>query len=253
MEDLLFGLTPSEFWVLNYLQYLAHKQGGCPIILPRPGEDARAEKVYSRKQLKRILKSLKSKYRLTRIIIPRSKSKQIEIYLSIRETRNFIGDTHVPNLRKDPMGVPNNGGLRTSRSAITPLGTPTSPINQGVSGGLAQITPSPSLSSSSFKELVELKQGDLKGEISSMEEGTARKMRFFAEGICKAHPKGKKLSDKAKLYAMIRLIQAAETVEKPQAYVDTVARVAEKEFYPDSRRSCRGGRREEPARETGTW
>ena len=69
-EELLFGLTPQEGWVWNYLLFLAERQGSAHIILPRPGEDLRAESVFGRKHLKTILKALRSKRHLTNLIFP---------------------------------------------------------------------------------------------------------------------------------------------------------------------------------------
>src|SRR4030043_735221 len=133
MEELLFGLTPSEFWAWNYLLYLAKKQGDLHVFLPRPGEDPRAEKVFSRKHLKRILKSLKAKFRLTRLIIHRSKSRQIEVFLPASK----IGDLGVLNNEQGYMGVPKKEGLETPRSPITTLGTFSTPINEEIATTLA--------------------------------------------------------------------------------------------------------------------
>jgi hypothetical protein len=237
MEELLFGLTPSELWVWNYLQFLAHRQGGSPVLLPRPGEDPRAERVMTRKHLKRTLKSLKAKSRLTKLIIPRSKSNKIEVYLSIGGNLNF-GGVNVPNNEKGDLKDPNRGVLRTIKTPITTLGAEMSPINEVITGGLTVSGPSTSLSSSSFKDLVELKQGDLKGEIRRMEESKVRRLLFFAEASCTVKVRSRKASDKAKLYAMLRFIQEATEISSPQAWVDTVARQAEKEFSAAGRRGA---------------
>ena len=92
-KELIFELTPAEFWAWNYLIYLARAQGNYHIILPRPGEDVQAEKVFSRKHQKRLLKALKAKLGFSYLLFPRSKTKHIEVVLPASR----IGDLGVPN------------------------------------------------------------------------------------------------------------------------------------------------------------
>lgn len=231
MEELLFGLTPSEYWVYNYLQLLALRQGGTPVIIPRPGEDQKIRQIFSRKHFKRLLKSLKEKKCLTKLIIPRNKSNRIEVYLSIGASLNF-GDTHVPNKKKGYTHVPKVTALRTSMSPISALGTPMSPNEPATMGICPDLPQSPSLSSSSLKILVKLKQGDLKREIKNLREEDVQKLIFMGQRESKYTPKGKKLSPRARLFALVRFIQECETIERPQAWIDTVARAAQTDMMP---------------------
>jgi hypothetical protein len=236
MEELLFGLTPSEFWAFNYLLYLAKKQGDNRVILPRPGEDPRAEKMFSRKHLKRLLRALKAKRRLTHLLIPTSKSKQIEVFLSIRETPIF-GDMGVPNPEKGCTGVPNMTTLGTPRSAKTGLGTCTSPISEVISRALPNL-PRPKLKLiESFKKLGELKQKDLRGELAKLSEREIFLLSGVGREFCKFEPKGRKLSERAKLYARIRFLQEGDAIGKPQPWVDQVARAYDREAGPGGSRA----------------
>lgn len=226
MEELLFGLTPAEFWVWNYLILLARRQRSNHVILPKPGEDREVEKVFSRKHVKRLLRSLKAKRQITHIIFPRSKSKQIELFIPTSK----IGDLYVPNKEKGCMDVPNKEergataspitGLETSRSRITSTGSTTYP----------ESAPHKLELKKEIKRLIKLKQRELKKELWEM--GTLRLVDLGkALGtICRHEPKGKKLSIQAKIYAVVRFLQEVETISKKQAWIDTVARQFEREM-----------------------
>jgi hypothetical protein len=202
-KELLFELRPAEFWVWNYLLVLAREQGGSPVTIPGPGKDPRVEKVYSRKHLIRLLRSLRRKACLTRIIIPRSKSNTIEVFIPI----SLIGEIHVLN----------NG---TS-------GTPMSPIHSSKSG--TSSTSTFNKPSYSFKELKEAKQGELIKMIRGLDQVTVRRYRGVAERMIMREPRCK-VSEKAKLFAEMRYIQEDGNITRPQAWLDTVARKAKEHF-----------------------
>lgn len=220
MEELLFGLTPSEWWVWCYLIFLARKEGSTRVILPRPGGDPRAEKVFCRKHFKRILKSLRAKFYLTNLIIPRSKSKQIEVFLPASK----IGDLEVPNIKKGYMEVPKKKGLGTRGSSITTLGTYPTPINDVIQATLPNCGPPKLKLKEKLESLLKLKQGDLKGEIKQLEQKEITLMGMLVRQICRFEPRGRKLNEQVKLFGMIRFLQEGDAILKPQAWIDTVAR-----------------------------
>ncbi len=227
MEELLFGLTPAEWWVWNYLIYLARKQGGLNVTLPRPGEDPRAEKVFCRKHLKNIIKSLKSKRHLTNIIIPRSKSKRIEVFLPASK----VGELEFPNREKGYLEFPNKEGMGNSSSPITTLGKNTTPISAVIQDTLPHYTAPQAKLKERLEKLLKLsKQGDLKGEIKAMNMMEQTEVFRIMRQICRFEPRGKKLSKAARLYAMVRFAQSGEAIEKAQAWIDKVAREAEREM-----------------------
>jgi hypothetical protein len=219
-------LTPSEWWAWCYLVFLAHEQGSTHVILPRPGEDQEAEKIFSRKHLKRLLKALKAKRHLTNIIFPRSKSKQIEVVLPASR----IGDMGVPNMEKGCMGVPNNGPRGTSVSPITTLGTPVSPILQVINATFPNSTPSQAKLKEKLEALTKLKQGDLKGEIQQLPEQVVQQITIMMIAVGARIPRNKRISPHVRLYAMIRFIQEEQLIESPQAWIDTVARQIQREW-----------------------
>ena len=80
-RDILFGLTPVQFWVLSYLVFLSKKQGKSKVTLPKPGEDKLTYKKISHKRLIRTVDELNDKRELLNIIVSKSGSQKIEIYL----------------------------------------------------------------------------------------------------------------------------------------------------------------------------
>ena len=52
--------------------HLARRQGSRHVILPGPGDDPKAEGIYSRKHLKRLIRSIKRKFPI-QLIIPKGK------------------------------------------------------------------------------------------------------------------------------------------------------------------------------------
>lgn len=225
MEDLLFGLTPAEFWVWNYLVLQARRQGSNHVILPKPGEDKQLEKVYSRKQVKNILKALKAKRTLTHIIIPRSKSKQIELFLPASK----IGEISFPNREKGSINFRNKDERGCSVSSITGLGKSVSSINNDGQRTFPDSAPH-KLELKEVEKLLKQKQGQLKKELQSMAPKELVELSKRLKGLCRYEPKGKKLSIQAKVYAVVRMIQEGDGIMKPQAWIDTVARQGQRDF-----------------------
>lgn len=222
MEELLFGLTPSEWWAWCYLVFLAREQGGTHIILPRPGEDIRAEKVFCRKHFKRILKSLKAKFYLTHLIIPRSKSKRIEVFIPASK----IGDLEVLNIKKGYMAMPKKTGLSSGESSINTLGTLQTHINEVIQATLPNYHLPKLKLKEKLESLLKLKQGDLKGGIEKLNKGEIYLLGLMVRQICRFEPRGKKLSEQVRLFAAIRFLQEGDAILRPQAWIDTVARKA---------------------------
>lgn len=75
-----YDLTPGEWFILSYLKDLAEEQESMRVLLP-PGEDPRMEKNYTRRQVRRILHVLKEKKIIEQLIMPRSRSGRIEVFL----------------------------------------------------------------------------------------------------------------------------------------------------------------------------
>lgn len=240
MEELLFGLTPAEWWAWSYLLLLAKRQGSSHVILPRPGADIEAEKIFSRKHIKNLLKSLKAKRHLTQVIIPRSKSQKIEVFLPASK----IGELGFPNLEKGCLEFPNKGSLGNPSSAIKPLGNCSSSIEPDGQCTLA-ISPPHKLSLKEvINKLVKLKQGDLKGELARMATQDLEVLIGGLEQIMRIRPKSQSLSLSARAFAMVRYLQNGEPI-KPQAWIDTVARQVDQELREGAwseRSSGNGGR-----------
>ncbi len=226
MEELLFGLTPAEFWVWNYLVLQARRQRSNHVILPRPREDKQLEKVYSRKQVKRILKALKDKRTLTHIIIPRSKSKRIELFLPASK----IGAMEVPNSEKGYIDVPKKEGISTPVSSIRGLGTSAASISNEDQRTLPGSALGQLELNEKIKMLLKQKQGQLKKELQAMGPRDLVEVEKVLKRVCRYEPKGKKLSLQAKVYAVIRFLQEGEAITKPQAWIDTVARQGQRDF-----------------------
>jgi hypothetical protein len=227
MEELLYGCSPAEWWVWSYLLLLAERQGSSHVILPRPGEDLAAEKVMTRRHLKRILKALRAKFHLTHLLIPRSKSKRIEVLLPAAK----IGGLNVRNARKDDITDPNKAGLGAQKSRISGLRTFPPPISAIIQDTLPHyVEPQAKLKEKLEKLLKLSKQGDLKGEIARLGFEERQELFFAVRQISRFEPKSRKLSQAAKLYAMVRLLQSGEAIDRPQAWVDNVARRAEREM-----------------------
>lgn len=228
MERALFGLTPGEFWVLNYLILLGKEQGSNHIILPRPGEDPRAEAVYSRDRLKRLLKSLKSKRSLTNLLIPKTKNRQIEVFLPAR----FLGAHTHPKEDLRVAGAPKLRGLGAPAQDKSGLGAQTHPKEEAKTGTCGNFeAPKLSFIKLELEKLIKLKQKNLNREIPEIEAGKLLRLRVFGEGIIGHQVRGR-VSEQAKLFAVIRFIQSEETIEKPGAWLATVARDAELIFSP---------------------
>lgn len=225
LKNLLFGLTPAEFWALNYIILLAKEQGSNRVILPRPGEDQRAEKIYSRSRLKRLIKSLKAKRHLTHLIIPTSKNRQIEIYLPAKLLNAY---TH-PNRDLRASHAPKQGGSAPPTHPKQTLSASTH-ANKSIITEPWTKSASPKLSSSllEIRKLIELKQGGLRGEIKKLSDQEAENLKRQTEAIIGREIRGKQ-SPKAKLYAAIRFMQSDETIKKPGAWLATVARLFEQE------------------------
>jgi hypothetical protein len=227
MEELLYGCSPAEFWVWNYLVLLAGRQGSGHVILPKPGEDQEAEKVMTRRHLKRVLKSLRAKFHLTNLLIPRSKSKRIEVLLP----GNKIGGLNVRNPEKDDIQDPNKEALGARMSPITTLRTSATPISAVIQDTLAHCAPRQAKLNEVIERLLKLsKQGDLKGEIGSMSYEAQGQVLCELTRIVRVKPKGKNLSQGARLYATMRFMQESGSIDRPQAWIDNVARGAEREM-----------------------
>lgn len=227
MEEMLFELTPAEWWTWCYLIYLARQQRSTHIILPRPGEDPKAETVYSRKHLKRLLAALKAKRYLTGIIIPRSKAKQIEIFLPASK----IGDMSILNKKNGCPDVPNQEAFRTPMSAISPLGTPMSTIEEMISATLPENSTLQAKLKNSLKAFLKLKpQKLLRDAIAKISEQAAFQLTDMIRQICPKAPQGR-YNQKLKLFVIIRFLQEGLAIEKPQRWMNHVASEEAKAGY----------------------
>ncbi len=255
MENLLFGLTPGEWWVWSYLVHLAHKQGSTAITLPRPGEDAGLEARFSRRHLRNLLNGLKAKRTLTKLLIPRSKSNQIQVILPaslVGDPENAgLGKSSSPMPTEAELHFPNNGSLGKSSSPMSTLGKSSSPMlgpgeagQPGESGGLGKCSSPMRPRQLSLKALVIKKAKALGLEITKLTavevavlRGQAKKAPGYRE------PRGRKLLEQAKLYAEVRFLQESteKTINRPQAWIDTVAREYQAELAGEGGGPARAG------------
>lgn len=234
MEKLLFGLTPSEFWALNYLVFLAQKQGSLQVILPAPGESPELEKVFSRRHLRRLLKSLRKNFILTKVIFPCRRGRSLMVFLPER----LLGDMGVlkwPSTveRKDTQ-VPKQGSMGAPMSPNSGLRTCMSPVSEVITALLPDLGPGKLKLKEVIEKILELKQGDLKVELKGLGPRTLFEMERALGQVVKVRPRGEKLSIGARVFAMVRFLQSGGVIEKPQAWIDNVARAAERELWTDA-------------------
>jgi hypothetical protein len=225
-EELLFGLTPQEGWAWKYLLLLAQRQGSAHIILPRPGEDLKAEKVFCRKHLKNLLKALKVKRHLTNLIFPRSKSQQIEVLLPASK----IGELQFPNVEKGLLEFPNNEARGNHSSPIKALGNCSSSIMEVISDTLPENTPAQASLKESLKALIKQKQGDMIREILKLSSGQVYQMQASIRLLKVLEPQGRNLSEQAKLFAKLRFLQKGGRVDTPGAWITSVAQAGQREI-----------------------
>jgi hypothetical protein len=227
MEKLLFGLTPAEWWALSYLVFLARQQGSTHVILPRPGEDLKAEAVFTRKHLRHLIKALRKKFHLTRVIFPRSKAARVEVFLPA----SLIENLGVPNAQQGCLGVPKKGGLGTARFPMSGLGTSSSPNESGSTAFLPNLVIPKLKLKETLEELLKLKQKELTRALLTLPPLITRKLEDLLEGVSKFQPKSRKLSPQARVFAVVRFLQEGEAILKPQAWIDQVARAAEEQIW----------------------
>jgi hypothetical protein len=135
------------------------------------------------------------------------------------------------------------------------LGTSMSPINGVIQGTLPDMPPHKLKLKEKLEKLLKLKQRGLLEEIGAMGPKELFDLSGMMSGICRFRPKGRKISERAKLFAMIRYQQEGWAIQKPQAWVDTVAREAERNWrehgaqrhqeavanhYPEARAAAHG-------------
>ncbi len=218
MEEQLFGLTPAEWWAWCYLILLAARQGSCAIKFPRPGDDPQAEATFTRKHLKRLLKSLKGHRLITLLEFPRSKNKQIEVLLAASK----IGDMGVPNNKIGDLQVLNNNGLGTSSSPIKALGTNKTPINVDILNTLPEDGPLQAKLKTSLKAFLSLKASDLRIAIACLTDGQSYRLRLSLVPLCNLEPQGRGYSERLKLFVVLRFLQESG-IQRPQHWMNRVA------------------------------
>lgn len=196
------------------------------MILPGPGQDPKAEKVFCRKHVKNILKSLKAKRHLTRLIFPKSKNRQIEVFLPASK----IGELQFPNGEKGCLEFPNKEGVRNRCSPIKTLRNSSSPINEGIQATLGISPPAQLELKERIKELLSYKQGQLKKGLELMPPKELVEVGKALGRVCRYEPKAR-VSEQAKAYAVLRFLQEGEAITRPQAWLDQVARAREREIY----------------------
>jgi hypothetical protein len=235
-EELIYGLTPGELWVWNYLLFLAKKQQSPHIILPKPGEDRRAEKIFCRRHFGRLLKSLKSKLSLTLLITLPSKSKRIEIIIP----SSRIQDLHVPDTKKGALHVLDGTPMRTSMSSINTSRTSMSRITSILPDISPELMPSLAKLNLALESLVELKPPELRAAVFGLRASQASDFFYDLFRLVRCAPQGRKYSYAEKLYVMVRFLQDHGSISNPQNWMNRIAKLeADQRFQMAPARSTR--------------
>lgn len=214
---------------------LARRQGSRHVILPGPGDDPKAESIYSRKHLKRLIRSIKAKFPI-QLIIPKGKFNRIEVILP-------SGDVGVPQWERGGHGytpITPEGYMGVPRSSVGVHGC--TPIKEIISEAWVILGHSQAKLKSYIQErLLKAKQRCLRGQILKLSEREKQLLRQRLRDLIGCEPKGRALSGEARCYAMLRFLQAADDVKRPQAWLDNVARQAERDFEVDRKTGAAKG------------
>lgn len=221
LQDLLAKLTPGEFYTWAWLCALRIlPDGTLDIAGLRPPN-------YSKWQLNRILRTLESKKLLTFITRPKNQSGPRIIALSKTARRCIFapapehqctseaGFDHFEGLAGASMhqhAKPRNADQERSQDSRRSIGAPANPKLS-----LALLRKEKAL-----KAYTTMSQKELVNKIRSLEPGECEELLMI---LAKTSflAKKRKLSKKAIVYAAIRYLQEAESIQTPRAWVETVA------------------------------
>ena len=228
MESLLNALSAPEFWVWGWLSIMYRRELRDIIFI----EQGEGPALYSRKQFTRILRSLEAKKFLVIDHLPGNQHQDLVVVID----KGRCLDIGVPAMRHACPGRGSWGGNKKSggtsgsgqqmgesgegTGALGPAGTPMS--GQGCS---ASASASKDLK---IKALVEEKnQEQLLKAICEASPGQRVELQSALMRIAPM-ARGKKLSSAAVLYAAVRFLQDGGGTRKPAAWVEEVAKRAER-------------------------
>lgn len=259
MDELLFKLTPPEFYVWAFLCSRASEQGGDLVAIPTKPPGPPGWKLYTRRHLKRILQSLETKKYLVITSTPANQHQDLVVVISRRHRLDVDVQASRHECPGDPPKAANLPSDQTWMSRQLNTGE-TGVLCTSGSGRTSAPGQEDSASASakdlkalkasvkgvpvSFETLLGLDQATLLKGIMSME---LEDLMHLEGELARIAPmaRGKKRSRKARVYAAMRFLQSGQQKAKPAAWVEEVAKRADYEMerlgWKDDR-SGEGGR-----------
>ena len=131
-------------------------------------------------------------------------------------------------MKKGLLEFPNNEVRGGHSSPITALGSHSTAINEAITATLPESNPLQAKLKDSLKALVKLKpQGRLREHLMGLTEGEAYQLRVALTHLCPREPQGR-YGWKLKLFMIIRYLQEAGGIEKPQNWMNRIASIEHK-------------------------
>ena len=224
-ENILVALTPPEFYVWGWLSGLALDRGTRNIYLPH-GTPA----FYTKRHLRKILKSLQEKKYLLIITTPKNQSESMLVHLGA--SRPLMGCRSVTQDRAPGPTGPTEGekgeiwgSARSPRTDRAQGENPSGP-GPGDRRPVTQDRPATQLAialktKEKLEAFVGMEQRELLGRIKVMDWETEEKL---LQRVGEIAPIARAGSRKAKLFAGIRYLQERATVKHPRAFVEALAK-----------------------------
>jgi len=254
MDEVLFKLTPPEFYIWAFLCARANRQGNERVRVPRDDEEGQSLRLYTRRHLKRILQGLQDKKFLVILTSPKNQHGDLVVAIGRRNRLDV-------NVQAGAQECPGKGFDEGNFTPARTLGT--GQERPGRSEGPGQVfcarttaagqTPQLSLSSRVNKKLEALAEMDQVRLLRAVHGLNGEELEALESRVMRCAPmaRGKKRSRKAKVYAAIRYMQSQDQVKNPQAWAEGVAKRAdadmEKMRWSDAS-SGNAGRSQSPGR-----
>ena len=241
MDELLFKLTPPEFYVWAFLCSLAFDQDQDLVAIPPKVAGPPGWKFYSRQHLKRILKSLELKKFLVITHSPKNQYHDLVVAITRRRRLNIDVQAARHECSGSPPKKQDSPSTRTCMFKLVDEDGPFVPEASGVSRtSTFRQADSASASAKDLKALkasakgvpvsleafLKLDQKSLQGEIMSLEAGELLELE---EEVARISPmaRGRRVSRRAKVYAAMRFLQGDGSIKNPAAWVESVAKRAQ--------------------------
>jgi hypothetical protein len=237
VDEILFKLTPPEFYVWAYLCARALEQGGDLVAIPRKAPGPPGWRFYTRQHLKRILLGLEAKKYLVISTTPANQHQDLVVVITRYNRLNI----NVQPGRQECSGNPQNSV--TPSDGRTPMfrqeeGGEQEGVQLQEAGRTSTFEPGPSASASakekslkasakgvpvSLETLLRLDQETLLRGIMAMATEDLMELQQLLAGMAPV-ARGKRRTLKAKVFAAMRFLQSGHGAKKPEAWVEGVAK-----------------------------